>query len=106
MPTIEEIIGKALDSGKPFSLSYVLADDWRNEPSDLTVYIEGKRFAFKVESLGYTPLAEKVKRLLQERFGELVYEGGDFRQESYSNGKVRVHFDPGWGSFQIHITPK
>jgi len=104
MPTVEEIVEKALQTGKGFTLSYVL--DFDDKKGELDLLAAGGRESFEVEPLGYTPLADRVEAVVEKHYGALSYEGGDFRQESKGNAHVRVHFDPGWGSFQIHVRPR
>jgi len=104
MPTVEEIVQKALESGRGFTLSYVL--DFDEKKGELALLTLGGRESFETELLGYTTLAHMVQGAVEKRYGQLGYEGGSLRDEYKGNEKVRVHFDPGWGSFQIHVTPK
>ncbi len=51
-------------------------------------------------------MASIVKRLVTEKYGALTVIEGGLRTEKLGNDKVTVDFNPGWGLFQITITPK
>ena len=68
--------------------------------------LEIDREKFDVGRVSLTGFGDTVKEEVEKLFGPLRYTIGGFREETYENEKVNVHYHASFGYLSITVTPK